>query len=75
MCLDVRKWEVSLSEIFVPDYGYNLKSPWNESVKITYPQNVLDEDMNFLLKANVVDYIGIREGQYTAKSSCHQWSH
>ena len=25
--LDVWEWEVSLSEIFVPDYGYNLKSP------------------------------------------------
>ena len=66
--LDVLGWEVGLSEIFVPDYGYNLKSPRNESVKITYPRNVHDEDGNFLLKANVVDYIGIREGRYTAKN-------
>ena len=68
LCLDVWEWEVSISEIFVPDYGYNLKSPRNESVKITYPRNVHDEDGNFLLKANIVDYIGIREGWYMAKS-------
>ena len=66
--MSVWEWEVGLSEIFVPDYGYNLKSPQNESVKITYPRNVHDEDGNFLLKANVVDYIGIREGWYMAKS-------
>lgn len=66
--LDVLEWEVGLSEIFVPDYGYNLKSPRNESVKITYPRNVHDENGDFLLKANVVDYIGLREGRYTAKS-------
>ena len=68
LCLDICEWEDSLSEIFVPDYGYNLKLPRNESVKITYPGNVHDEDGNFLLKANVVNYIGVREGCNMAKS-------
>ena len=68
LCLDVWEWEVGLSEIFVPDYGYNLKSPRNESVKITCPRNVQNEDGNFLLKANVVNYIGIRDDRYMAKS-------
>ena len=35
--LNIWEWEVGLSEIFVPDYSYNLKSSRNESVKITYP--------------------------------------
>ena len=71
LCLDIWEWEVGLSEIFVLNYGYNLKSLQNESVKITYPQNVHDEDRNFLLKANVVNYIAIMEGRYTAKSWVH----
>ena len=62
MRLDIEQWEVGLVEMFIPDYGFNIKHPREESLKITYERVIEDEGGIGLAKVNVVDYIGIKEG-------------
>ena len=35
MRLDIEQWEVRLAEMFIPDYGFNIKHPREECLKIT----------------------------------------
>ena len=62
------KWEVGLAEIFIPDYGFNIKAPQHKSVKIMYQREIEDEEGIGLTSVVAVDYIGMREGRYSAKS-------
>ena len=32
--LELNEWEVGLSEIFIPSYGYNMKPPLNSSIQV-----------------------------------------
>jgi len=66
--LEMGQWEVGLAEIFIPDYGFNIKAPRHEGLKITYQRVIKDEGGLGLAKVNAVDYIGIKEGRYTAKT-------
>ena len=66
MRLNIDEWEVGLAEIFIPDYGFNIKHPCKESFKITYERVIKDEAGVGLAKVNAVNYIGIKEGCYTA---------
>ena len=63
--LDIEQWEVGLVEMFIPDYGFNIKYPREESLKITYKRVIEDEGGIGLAKVNAVDYIGIKEGRYS----------
>ena len=65
--LDIEQWEVRLVEMFIPDYGFNIKHPQEESLKITYERVIEDEGGIGLAKVNAVDYIGIKEGHYSVK--------
>ena len=67
MRLDIEQWEVGLVEMFIPDYGFNIKHPREESLKITYERVTEDEGWIGLAKVNTVDYISIKEGHYSAK--------
>ena len=67
MRLDIEQWEVRLVEMFIPDYGFNIKHPHKESLKITYERVIEDEGGIGLAKVNAVDYISIKEGRYSAK--------
>ena len=68
LVLETNQWEVGMSEIFIPDYGYNIRSPRERSFKITYERVIQDEDGLNLDRVNAVDYIAILEGRYTAKT-------
>ena len=68
LVLETNQWEVGMSEIFIPDYGYNIRSPREGSFKITYERVIQDEDGLNLDRVNAVDYIAILEGRYTAKT-------
>ena len=67
MRLNINEWEVGLAEIFVPDYGFNVKHLCEEGFKITYERVIEDEAGVGLAKVNAVDYIGIKEGHYMAR--------
>ena len=67
MGLDIDQWEVGLAKMFIPDYGFNIKHPQEESLKITYERVIEDKGGIGLAKVNTVDYIGIKEGHYSAK--------
>ena len=67
MRLDIEQWEVRLAEMFIPDYGFNIKHPQEEHLKITYERVIKDEGGIGQAKVNTVDYIGIKEGCYSAK--------
>ena len=67
MRLDKEQWEVGLVEMFLPDYGFNIKHPREESLKITYERVIEDKAGIGLAKVNMVEYIGIKEGCYSAK--------
>ena len=56
-----------MQEIFIPNYGFNVKAPQHKSVKITYQRQIDDEEGIGLTSLVAVDYIGIREGRYSAK--------
>ena len=62
------EWEVGLAEIFIPDYDLNIKAPQHKSVKITYQREIEDKEGIGLTSVVAVDYRGIREGRYSAKS-------
>ena len=66
--LPVDEWEVGLAEIFIPDYGFNIKAPRHVSLKISYNREILDEQGIGLAQVVAVDYIGIREGRYSART-------
>ena len=67
MRLDIEQWEVRLAEMFIADYGFNIKHPHEESLKITYERVIADKGGIGLAKVNAVDYISIKEGCYSAK--------
>ena len=67
MKLDKEQWEVQLVEMFIPDYGFNIKHPREESLKITYERVIEDEGGIGLAKVNAVDFINIKEGCYSVK--------
>ena len=67
MKLDKEQWEVRLVEMFIPDYGFNIKQPHEESLKITYKRVIEDEGGIGLANVNAVDYINIKEGCYSVK--------
>ena len=67
LILDSDQWEVGMSEIFIPDYGFNIRSPREEALKITYERVLEDEEGGHLARVNAVDYVGIFEGRYKAK--------
>ena len=50
MTLDIQEWEVGLAEIFIPDYGFNIKHSRNEGLKITYERVINDKSSVGLLK-------------------------
>ena len=61
MRLDIEQWEVGLVEMFIPDYGFDIKHPCEESLKITYERVIEDKGGIGLAKFNAVDYISIKE--------------
>ena len=67
MRLDIEQWEVRLVEMFIPDYGFNINHPQEESLKITYERVIEDEGGIGQAKFNTVDYIGTKEGCYFVK--------
>ena len=66
--LETNQWEVGMSEIFIPDFGYNIRSPREGSFKIAYKRVITDDEGINLERVNAVDYIGILEGRYSAKT-------
>ena len=57
MRLDIEQWEVGLVEMFIPDYGCNIKHPRKESLKITYERVIEGKGGISLAKVNTVEYI------------------
>ena len=67
MRLDIEQWEVRFAEMFIPDYGFIIKHPREESLKINYERMIEDEGGIGLAKVNAVDYISIKEGHCSVK--------
>ena len=62
------EWEVGLAEIFIPNYGLNIKAPHHKGMKINYNREITDEERIGLVSVLAVDYTGVLEGWYMARS-------